>query len=626
MNYTFRGSLCGYLCDDCTEPLYGMEVLLYLPWQKESVIGNTVASTKDTFRLVTKEESAARKDLLVASAKTDEKGNFEFTVDEKYGNTAFDIDFICGTVPRKPPVPPRKEPVQIHLTTVFPQWRATRAQESFYYRWEYCIPARWWCHIRGYYFDAWVICGHLRNCETGMPIANASVTAWDADFLSDDNLGTATTDASGHFRIVYTSIQFKQTFLSPWINVETDPGTLTFQSGPDVYFKAEIGGVSLINETAADCRKNVNYCLCVDLCSKINVVNPGDTFPSSWTGIGTQFSASFGSNPYDFDVDGYAGTGKYALSGVIRLTGQAAPTSAAGNRIEYRFLVSDVTTPNGGASPAIANFSKTVGITPGLFSPGTVSRLTKKVPTGINDDLFVYSDQSDFDSNGWFDVNNAIERTLINAGFTAGDLNLFWIIDEDTLISMNTAALTTAPDVPSAAANAGTAVPAANKIPIEKVAIRFEIREVVNKPANIFNVVPGSGKTLNSVIMNNNPMFMKLSVAELEVSGLCSPISGTVHAKYTVYHPHLASSSLHLNNNSHTVERDITGDGFLTLSNNTNPLIDGGANNSLQLNNPPNDMTRCTYSLKLYARARLHNGDFAWSDSGPVEQLFFYNI
>ena len=626
MKYTFRGTLCGCLCEDCTEPLFGIEVLLYLPWQKERVVETAVANVKETFRLVTKEESAARKDLLIAKTKTDEQGNFEFILDDKYSNTAFDIDFICGTVPRTPPVPPRKEPIQIHLTTVFPQWRGSREQESFFFRWDYCIPARWWCYIRGYYFDAWVICGHLRNCDTGIPIANATVTAWDADFLSDDNLGSAVTDASGHFRIDYTSIQFKQTFLSPWINVETDPGpSLTFQSGPDVYFKAMLGGVSLVNETKADCRKNVNYCLCVNLCSKIHVGGV-DPFPSAWTGIGTAFSASFGSNPGDFDVDGYAGSGKYALKGAIRLTGQAATHSGAGNRIEYRFLVSDTTTPNGGASPAIGSFTKIVGVTPGLFQAGTVAILSKKIPTGFNDSLVVVNDQADFDVNGWQDVNNAIERTLINAGLTIADLNDYWIIDEDTLVTMNTGALTTAPDVPVGAANPGVAVPAANRIPIEKVAIRFEIREVVNKPANIFNTVAGSGKTLNSVIINNNPVFMKLSISELEVSGLCSPISGTVHAKYTVYHPHISSVSLHLNNNSHTVERDITGDGFLTLSGNTNPAVDGNANNNLQLNNPPNDMTRCTYSLKLHASARLHNGDVGWGDFGPLEQLFFYNV
>jgi hypothetical protein len=626
MKYTLKGNLCGYLCDECFEPLYGMEVLLYLPWQKELILTHAVANTKETFHIVAKEEAASRKSLLIATAQTDENGNFEFVLDEKYSKTAFDIDFTCGTVPRTPPKPPRKEPIQIHLTTVYPQWRISKEQESYYYMLEYRIASKWWCYIRGHYFDAWVICGRLRNCESGAPIANASITAWDADFITDDNLGTAITDGSGHFRIDYSSIQFKQTFLSPWINVETDPGLpLTFQSGPDVYFKAVIGGVTLIDETAANCRKNVGHCLCVDLCTKINVADPGDpNFPSAWTGIGLAFNISTGAGPKDFDVDGYAGTNKYALTSVIRLTGQAAPKAASGNHIEYRFLVSHTTTPNGGAAPALANFTKTVGVTPGLFYAGTVAKLMEKAfPFTVYD---VVSDQSDFDAEGWYDINLAVNRTLVNNAIPLANINNYWFIDEDTLISMDTRVLTTAPDVPSAAANAGTAVPVANKIPIEKIAVRFEIREVVNKPANIFNVIPGSGKTLNSAIINNNSMFIKLSVAELDVSGLCTPISGTVHAKYTVYHPHLASSSLHLNNNSYTVSRDITGDGFLTLAGNINPLVDGNANSNLPINNPPADMTKCTYSLKLYARARLHNGDYAWWDSGPVEQLFFYNI
>lgn len=619
MNYSFIGNLKGNLCDECFEPFANTEVRLYLPWQKESVISHAIANTKDTFRLVTKEESVARKDLLIATTKTDENGNYAFELNEKYSKTAFDIDFVCGTVPRVPPKP-RKEPLQFHLTTIYPQWR--NAKENYFYKWEYCLSAKWWCYIRGHYFDAWVICGRLRNCDTGTPIANASITAWDADFLTDDNLGTVLTDASGHFRIDYTSIQFKQTFLSPLINVETDPGPgLAFQSGPDVYFKAVLGGVTLIDEKKADARKNVSYCLCVDLCSKVHVGDPEVNFPSAWTGIGDAFNITTGVGPEDFDADGYAGgSSKYALYSHIRLTGQAAAKSVGGNPIEYRFLISDVTTPNGGAAPALANFTKIVGVTPGLFVPSKVAKLTRKVfPFS---DYNVVSDQADFDADGWFDINNAINRKLTALG---EPMSNFFFIEEDTLIKMDTTVLTTAANVPNAAASVGNPVPVANKIPIEKFAIRFEIREVVNKPLNQFNVITGSGKTLNSAIMNNNSMFMKLSVTELEATGLCTPINGTVHAKYTVYHPHLASSSLHLNNNSFTVNKNVT-DGFLTLSGNTNPLVDGGANNGLQLNANPNDLTRCTYSLKLYARARLHNGENSVSDSGPLEQLFFYDI
>ena len=84
MNYIIRGNLCGFLCNDCSDPLYGMLVKLYLPWQKDRVLSATVANTKETFRLVAAEEAAARKDLLIATAQTDEKGNFEFSINENF--------------------------------------------------------------------------------------------------------------------------------------------------------------------------------------------------------------------------------------------------------------------------------------------------------------------------------------------------------------------------------------------------------------------------------------------------------------------------------------------------------------------------------------------------------------
>lgn len=616
MNYTLKGSLCGYLCQDCIEPLYGMEVLLYLPSQNNEVIRNTVASTKDTFHLVTDKERDAKKDLLIAKSKTDEQGHFEFSVDEKYANTAFDIDFVCGNVPHTPPKPHRKEPVQFHLTTFFPQWRIDKQRENYFYNWQYCIAYTSWCYIRGQYFDAWVICGNLRNCTTGKPIANATVQAWDADLITDDNLGSAVTDANGHFRIDYTGADFKINFLP--FNVETDPSAPFFSSGPDVYFKADIAGISLINETAADRRNNVGYCLCVDLCTPINVVNPNDAFPSAWTGIGSAFNINTGTGPKDFDADGYAGSGKYALSSVINLTGQAPAKSLAGNPIEYRFVISDNTTPNGGAAPALASFTKIIGVTPALFVPSTVAQL---VDTSFNV-YEVVSDQVDFDSQGWFDINSAIARTQMIYGL--GDLSNYSFIDYDTLLSLNTAALTTAPDVAAGVANAGDVFPAGSKIPIEKIAIRFEIREVVNKPANIFNTIAGSGKTLNSAIINNNSSFLKFAVQELQVSGNCAPISGILHAKYTVHHPHLQSISINVHNNSWSVNKSLS-DGFIPLSNNISAAINSANNSSLQINATPNDLVRCTYSITLYVQRRLHDGVNQLSHE-EQQILFFYDI
>ena len=609
MSYLFKGSLHGQICEDCIETLSGIEVRLYLPWRRNNETHET--NGKDNFRIVSAAEAKQREELLIAKTTTDANGNFSFKIEEEYQQAAFDIDIICHTVPFAVKRPEAGQAVQLHLTTIIP------IQIEY---WNFTIPHKIWCNIRGKYFDAWVICGHLRNCETNRPIANASVTAWDADFLTDDNLGTATTDTNGHFRIDYTSATFKKTFLSPWINVETDPGLpLRFQSGPDVYFKATLAGETLVDETKKDARKNVDYCLCVNLCSKINVINENETFDSSWTGFGDSFSASYGSGVQDFDADGYAGAGKYVLYSVVALTGQAPLKAASGNRLKYRFLISDVTTPNNAASPADGNFTKIIGVTPGLFAASQVLKLDKKIHTGTLDELQVISNEADFDANGWFDATNAIERTLVNNGYAVSDLSLFKIIDTDTLLSLDTTALTSQPNVPDAPA--GIPVPAANQIGIEKVAIRFQIGELLSD--GTISIQPANGKTLNSVIMNNNAAFMKLAIIELENNGLCTPINGDVHAKYTVYHPHLQSFSMSLRNNSINV--GVNDGTFMPLSSNTDPTKTGHANANLQINNPPS-LVRCTYIVKLVARTRLHNGKNQQGQLGPIEQLFFYDV
>jgi hypothetical protein len=618
MRNILKGSLRGHVCEDCIESISAVEVLFYLPYRNETPT-NSTSNIKETFHLVLKDEVKQREKLLIGKAMTDKNGNFEFEITDQYLRADIDIDFICGTVPPKPPKPKRDEILQFHITTISAREELEKQEKSQNYRWEYAIAYKWWCYIRGHFFDAWVICGHLMNCKTNEPIANATVTAMDADLLTDDNLGSATTDSHGHFRIDYSSADFKKTFLSPWINIETDPGFLSFQSGPDVYFKAELSETILINETKADARKNVGYCLCVNLCSEITVTDPGETFPSAWTGIGSKFSSSYGTSAPDFDAEGYASSDKNVLHSTIKLTGQAALRSAAGNPIEYRFSVSDVTLPNDDANnPPLTGFTKIVGLHPNLFASSVVSKLIRKVYSPIHNQISVLSDQTDFDAEGWFDVNHAIERALVNAGFTPADLSLYNIIEEDTLISMNTTALTTAPNVPNIF-DAGQPIPPANEIGVEKFAIRFEIREVLNKAANQFGVING-GKILNSVIMNNNPIYRRLAITELEQTTLCSPINGTVHAKYTLYHPYLASGRLNLKSNSSSIDRDIA-DGVI------NTTLVKRINDNSPLNAPPLDnLTRCTYSLKLYSSTRKHDGENGDSDGGsPLEQLFFYD-
>lgn len=616
MLHILKGKLCGSLCDSHFEPLSNIKIAIYKPWKTDQLAATSVANPKETLHIVGKKELKDRRKLLISTVDTDTDGAYKFELDEIEGPV--DIDIIISRVPHSDTQ--LQEPIQIHLTTLMPQWRQDK-QRNYVYLWDFCIPQKFWCAIRGHFFDAWVICGVLENCQTGNPISNAQVTAWDADLLSDDNLGTATTNASGHFRIDYSTVDFKQTFLSPWINIETDPGfPLSFKSGPDVYFKAELAGEFIIDEPKANPRENVGYCLCVKLCTDKVIPSSGADIPSAWTGIGKHFNIPTGPILNDFDSDGFGGSKKFGFTGNINLTGQAPHKTANGNRVEYRFLVSNDTTPNGGPAPVLGDFSQIMGITPDLFTPSIVAKIRRNsFPFPV---INVISDQADFDGDGWFDVNNAIERTLDNNGIPRNQIDQWDYIDEDTLLTLNTAALTNKPNVPDGIA-AGEAVPVPNRINIKKVAIRFEIREVIDKPADLFAMIPGSEQTLNSIVINNNPAFMKLAVNELLTLGSCTPISGEVHAAYTVHHPLLEDVSINVRNNSNSVNKNLSDD-FITLSDNIDVAVNHNNNASLQINAVPNDLVRCTYEITLHVRRRLHTGDSPVLNNS-TSVLFFYD-
>jgi|GEM_PF-275519 len=614
--HVIKGNLKGFLCKDCSEPVFPAKVQLYLPWQEKQVLANVVADTKETFRLVSEKEAKQREKLLLAQTETDAEGNFRIEVDSKHAGSAFDIDFKCANVPRvllggikgepRPPQPPQ----QFHLTTFAPRWgmqkQAGNQQEAaeMLFKWEYVIPARWWCYIRGHFFDTWTICGQLRNCQTGQPIARATVEAWDADLISDDLLGSATTDVNGHFRIDYNSADFRRNAFP--LNLETDPGIPFFSSGPDVYFKATLGGVTLLNEGKANRRNNVGYCLCVDLCTEANILeNITDTFPSIWASIGDAFLVGWSGGPRHFDAAGYAGREKYVLSQTITFKGQSAIYSASGNPVEYRFLVSKSTTPNGsGIAPS---FSPEECVKPAdeSFVPSVIGTLSPKDIT-LGNSVLVLNDSEDFtDANeGWFSLRNALERTC-----RANSINLedyIWI-PNSSLMSFDTEKLIPSHNIAGLSINAGEPFPEEQKIPIEKIAIRFEAREVIDAASDNYATLPYSGQTLNSVIVCNTlKPFIRLEVEDLS-SNPCAPVSGDIYGLYTLYHPYLASFSIQLSSADNSIVRQLHQPPILPLRSNTNPAIVGG-NNRLKINDPDNLIT-CNYTLEpTTINTRLHNG------------------
>jgi hypothetical protein len=612
MSYQFSGNMGGMICGDCCDPLAKVTVRLYKTGKVDKLPTLVAANPKATFKVLAEKEIKAKEPLLLGEAVTDEKGDFTFNVsDNEYDGSPVEIDVYIKSLPHQGK---RAKPVQFTITTLQPQWRMS--DNDFVAGWRYCIPSRFWCYILSL-FDIWVICGRVVLCENPkLPFIGVKVRAFDADWITDDELGYGITDNNGSFRIYYNSIDFQQTFLSPWINIETP--FPPFNSGPDVYFKIETtGGFMLREETRSDGqvpgRENIGNCFCVSLCISRDQIDepPTQIADSAWTGIGTAFTIPDASALNDFDAQGYAGSLKFAFTRVIRTTGQSLRFSN-GNPIEYRFLVSHTTALNGTPFLPNTDFTTVVGLGAGqdLFVSTRIGQMWRFSPSFkiVN----IYAVLADLDADGWLDVNKSIERT-----FTADPLldplelsipGMWQWVDLDGMIAINTAKFINHADIPFGSSNPGDPVPSADQLPIQKMSIRFETREVINKATNTYVTLPGSGMTLNSMVVNNNQALMKLAMKEHLSIGACSPLSGDVHAVYTVSHPHLDDVTITARKNSDPSATSLSA-APIPLINNTNTALDH-INNSLGIKiNDFLTMSKCTYIVKLHVRRRLHTGD-----------------
>lgn len=338
--HLFKGRLCGLICKECSEPLSGATLRLYRPSQAQDVVSLAVAQPKDTLTLLDDAQINEKSTRLLGEAVLDADGRFEIALDDKgrYDGGPFEIDVHCGTVPRqKPPrVPPK--PRQFTLTTLQPQWR--ERDDHLIAAWDYCIPFRWWCWFRGL-FGAWTICGTVTVCGKQIPVSGATVSAFDADWLADDALGSAITDGSGHFRIDYSAADFKRTPFSPFINIE-------WTGGPDLYFRIESAGTTLLAETQARARQpdreNVGPCFCVSLCVDVEQQPPFDN--PLFTHVGDFHiygDISGASGLTNSAVLGHGGPG-YGFFGATKLRGYC-PKQIGGTPSRYRFLYEDLANP-----------------------------------------------------------------------------------------------------------------------------------------------------------------------------------------------------------------------------------------------------------------------------------------
>ncbi len=595
MLYIFQGRLCAHICSECTELLTNVRVRLYRHRDDQNVTALAVANPKETQGILTAEQATEKEAYLLAETKTDENGNFRFELGEKqdYNGEAFEIDVYLEGVPGSP-TSEEQEPLQFTITTLQPQWRQT--EDGYIAAWNYCIPYRFWCRIRAY-FNAWVICGRVVSCETQTPLAGLSVSAFDADWIQDDELGTALTDGDGKFRIDYTTADFRKTPLSPLFNIEQ-------YSGPDLFFKIETSGsVTLLEESRsrgrdAD-REDVGHCFCVELCVEVEEEPP---YYTPWfTHVGDFHIYS--------DIDSTTGLTNKAVAGhggpnfgffsSMKLRGFCPKTLPSDPTVmmRYRFLYENPNNP--GTEVPITGTALVTPVVVGarliqwdidgsgidwtfqtieIAGSGATPDPTPIPPVLPGDPWGAVPTHVIVpDANGWINV----DQNALDGGFYG------------PLIRFRSPGA-----VPGGAAphnGAGNAV----TDPKNGIALKliFEAGPVSGSP-------PIYRNELSKILINNWVEVRQLDIEQFQLAGnSCTPLSSDLNILYTTDHELMRNWSISI-----TTAATVPG-GIPTLPSGTGPR-GGFGNDHHNITTWPS----CSYQVWLTSRRALTNGE--WDDDG----------
>lgn len=599
MAYEIRGALWGTLCADHREPLAGVELRAYAS-TGERATEAAVADPKETFHEVTEGE---RDGEPLAVARVEESGRYVLTIaDDRYQGGPLDLDLVVRTPPRpryEPDAPPR----HVAVTTLQPRWR--RTEDGFLAVWEYAVPARFWCRILAW-FGIWTISGRVTTCADQRPVPGALVAAFDADWLQDDPLGSATTDATGHYVITYLAADFRRTPFSPFVNVE-------LTEGPDVYATVRLGGQPVLTETQADGRKpgrqNVGHCFCLDLCTD-QVTGDPDTVPH-WQQVEVfDIHPGNGLPGSTFDALGYADPagGAYVFGGTVTLRGNCPLTDAGtGHPLKYRFLVGEHTWTGGTEDPA----------NPPTVAPATLAPVTTQVTSalvgyvsytdgnGASQSAPVHVTAADLGAVDGFVtlLGKAVTVPMYNPPGATAVVNVTTsnFLRTFELLELNTGAFTSLHPVKKPGGltlgHAGETLPANEQEPVRRYRVAFEVRDAST------DAVLHTDQ-LDSIVFDNSAVVAVLDLEELRLNA-CNPLSGatTIHLLHTVDHPHLRSFSVTITNNGGTVHAPPqTPSGAFTAGAYTFRGDASGPHNGTSTGGVPIDVSAdpaCAYAVNL---------------------------
>lgn len=635
MIYNFDGQLCGYICPEINESVANAEVRLYHAAVEPQLAARVSARPKETTAIIDEQRVEEKSDRLLATTETDAEGNFLVELDDDqhdYDGEAFELDVRLDSVPGEHD--PEPDPVQVTVTTLQPQWR--KAEEGATFSWEYCFSKEFWCSVRTQ-FGGRVICGQVTFCDSDDPVNDVTVRAFDGDIIEDDPLGSDVATGAGYFVIYYHRDDYVRTPLSPFLNVE-------IEHGPDLYFTVEASdGTPLLEEDRADGRQpgreDAGVCAHItDLCLPApDDGQPGEDFTTTlWTGVGTAFDV-----PTDFTPDGYAASGstEYALTRTVHLTGSTPLRNADGNPVEYRFRISDTTAQNDQPPLSASEFASTgasddrngpigIGNNANTFGDTKIGKaMVLESATSRLVPIEVVAQRTDLDPDGWLNVDAVLNRALSDAGYTRSDLR-YWD-DVDTLMRLNTNDLA-APDSSPPTPDSGQSVDiSADGFTTHRFALRFEARDAATGDS-----MPGSGQTMNRLVMDNNSAVASIELKKTSRPDPCKPVSGQLALAYTAYHPHIDWVRLNRQRNESSpgkirdsasdstkapLDQDVAGGPQQVYSYDGTGDPDDVANH---FDITPGDT--CNYIVWMRTRRRLHTGRSQVSASRTRLIPFYY--
>lgn len=541
-SYIFNGRLTSYICEGCFEPLANVLVVLYRHRPEQDIKKLIDAKIKETYKTLDQAAVDEKSKFILAQTKTDERGKFSFSLNEKnkdYSGEEFEIDIVISSPPSYQ-AKSEKRPLQITLTSLQPDWKEA---DGLYVAdaWEYTMPAKSWCDLLAY-FDTWMICGLIVTCEGKQPLPGAKVSAFDADWLQDDPLGSENSDMDGRFKIYYSTEDFLKTPFSPQINVE-------MRHGPDLYFKTEYGGDLVLDESQSDGRvpgrEDVGHCFCVELCAP-GLPPQADEIPH-WERV-EEFEVDT-----DFTSEGYTSAGSYVMHDCIDLHGNMPLVNIAnGKALKYRFLVAAWDWLGGTADPSSMpsvqpTDSDLLPIT--SICSSKIGYLYYTDANGVVYSVPVEIGSAQLDGDGCFQPFGHQVTVDMHDG-TTQDLT----VDENNfvggylLMKINSRAFTPEPhDILDNLGRGFAGSPVTDPEPIRRYKLRFQVFD--------FDVTPdqsSDNKTLEALVIDNSPAKYALNLSELEAD-LCNPVTNNIHILYTIDHPHLAEYKLTVESNAGVV-------------------------------------------------------------------------